>query len=228
MKNAHKTLIIGLFSVAPIALVGQSAHKWSREADAAYRQQDYQTAEAQYRKAQQNGGGSKAQFNSGNAVFMQKRYAEAEKIYAETAEKTTDNALKAHALYNKGNAQFWQKNYSGAVEAYKQALRLHPHDAEAKQNLALAMRYLKKEAEEKAKQQAQKNDQNNPEKQPPTTDKNKSQGEEKPTIAQNQLQKNRENAKEMLKIMDEEERKVQARLKKDKGQAQPNKSGKDW
>ena len=166
--------------------------------------------------------------------------------------KASDKNLKANSLYNKGNAHFWKKDYAQSVDAYKNALRINPNDADAKQNLALAQRFLKKQQEQEKKQQEQQqNDKNKDDKNKNDKDKQGQNPNDKdPQKLGNQQDKNKkdpnkpdqnpnqnpqeqaqqdlkkEDAKRMLQIMDDEERKVQQRLKK--GTPRPARSAKDW
>ena len=56
-----------------------------------------------------------------------------------------DRPLAPFASYNLGNARLAAGDAAGAVEAYKRALRLSPHDADAKVNLEIALREREKE-----------------------------------------------------------------------------------
>jgi Ca-activated chloride channel homolog len=217
-------IILGVF-INVFATEAQSVHKFLRKGDGAYKEGDYKGAEENYRKSLEMQPNAKGSFNLGNAIFKQQRYTDAIKQYDEIIAKSNDNTLKANSLYNKGNAHFWNKEYDKSVEAFKQSLRLNPNDENAKKNLAKAKRQL----QEQQKQQ-QKNQQNQQE---PQQDQKQQQ---QPQDANGQPQQNpqqkasqdlkKEDAKRMLQIMDDEERKVQQRLKK--GKPQPSRSTKDW
>ncbi len=235
-------LILGIF-INISATEAQSVHKFLRKGDGAYREGDYKGAEENYRKSLEMQPNAKGSFNLGNAIFKQQRYTDAIKQYDEIIAKSNDNTLKANSLYNKGNAQFWNREYEKAVESFKQSLRLNPNDENAKKNLAKAKRQLQEQQKQQQKNQQnqQKDKQDNKDKQ----DKNQQQPQEpqqnqkqeqQPQDANGQPQQNpqqkasqdlkKEDAKRMLQIMDDEERKVQQRLKK--GKPQPSRSTKDW
>jgi Ca-activated chloride channel homolog len=248
-------LIIGLILTPSVSGNAQSAHKSLRQGDADFAKGDFKKSEENYRRALEAERSSKASYNLGNAIYNQKRYDEAIQQYEDVAKKTSDKSLKGNSLYNQGNAHFWKKDYAKSIEAYKNALRLNPQDEDAKKNLALAQRFQKKEEEEKKKQQQQNKDdknkdnkddknKNDKDKQPqnpndkdPNKDKNPQDKDKKQPNQPDQNPKQnpqeqaqqdlkKEEAKRMLQIMDDEERKVQQRLKK--GTPRPSRSAKDW
>jgi tetratricopeptide (TPR) repeat protein len=250
MKNA--ALILALLSAPSVFCTAQTPHQSLRAGDADFGKKDFKKSEENYRRAFEADKSSKAGYNLGNAIYNQKRYDEAIKQYDDVIKKTDDKTLKTNSLYNKGNAHFWKQEYPQAVDAYKNALKIDPQDADTKRNLALAQRFLKKQQEEEKKKQDQqqnkdnkddknksdkdKQPQNPNDKDPQKTDNQQDKGKDKPNQpdqnpkqnpqeqAQQDLKK--EEAKRMLQIMDDEERKVQQRLKK--GSPRPSRSAKDW
>jgi Ca-activated chloride channel homolog len=244
--------VISLFFLTlPFSGIAQTAHQSARKGDADFAKNDFKKSEENYRRAFESERSSKTSYNLGNAIYNQKRYDEAIQQYEDVAKKTSDNNLKANSLYNKGNAHFWKKDYAKSVESYKNALRINPHDEDAKKNLALAQRFQKKQEEEQKKQQQNKDNKddknkNDKDKQPQDqNDKNQDKKDDKNQQDKNQKQPNqpdqnpkqspqeqaqqdlkKEEAKRMLQIMDDEERKVQQRLKK--GAPRPSRSTKDW
>jgi Ca-activated chloride channel homolog len=232
--------IIGFlgFLLVQNALLAQSSHKLLRQADRAYKENDFVKSEEIYRKTPTS---ETTQYNLGNTLMQQKRYDDAIFEYNKTVEKTRDKNLKSEALYNRGNAYFWKQDYKMAVADYQQALRLKPSDAQAKRNLVLAKKFLKQQQEEAEKQRQkpasgtpEKAPQNNtpqkpegrtddkPEKNDASAQQNPDQNPDKP--AQQDLKK--EEAKRLLDIMDGEDQKIQQRLKK--GENRPTRSEKDW
>jgi Ca-activated chloride channel homolog len=249
----HSSFII-LF-LGPSVFFAQTAHKMLRKGDSEYLSKDYKAAEENYRKANETERTQKGSFNLGNSIYLQQRYDEAIKHYEDAASRAKNNQLKANALYNKGNAYMWKKDVANAEKAYKEALLLNPNDVDAKRNLALTKK-LKKQQEQEEKNQKgkdpnkdknKKDDKKDPKDDKQNQDKNnpenkdekgneqqqKDQNQQIDQNAQNNRPQNapmqdlkKEDAKRMLQIMDDEERKVQQRLKK--GKAKPSKSDKDW
>ena len=247
-----KNLIVLIFILIKTTTFSQTAHKMLREGDASYKKENYKTAEENYRKSLETQPSSKGDFNLGNAIFKQQRFDDAIKQYDGTANKSSDNSLKSSALYNKGNAHFWKKEYDKAVEAYKESLRLNPKDEDAKMNLAKAKKMVHEQQKQQQKQQNQQNQQQKQKDKKDEQKKNEQQNEQQnqqqqPQDQQQQNQQQnkepdkqpqqnpqqqpqqdlkKEEAKRMLQIMDDEERKVQQRLKK--GKQKPSRSSKDW
>lgn len=166
-----------------------------------YRRQQYADAEKAYRdalqKAPQN---TTAQYNLANAVYRQKRYAEAHGVLKKLNEESKDKAVKAAALYNNGVVYTREKALDASIDAYKAALRLKPDDQQARENLQKALT-------EKKKQEQQKKDQE------------KKRPEKKSSMSQKE-------ADQKLKLLQEKEKRLQERLQKggDKGNSMP----KDW
>ena len=222
---------------AQIPVFTQTAHTLLRKADRNYLNNDYKSAEENYTKAQQAERTDKGDYNLANSIYQQQRYDEAAKQYSDIAVKTQDKNLKFNSLYNKGNAHFWKKEYDKSIDSYKTALRMNPKDSDAKKNLALAQRMLQQQ------QQQQKKDKENQQKNNKNKDKDKKDKQKQEQNQQNQQQNQddkkeqnerpqtqqemkKEQARQILKIMDDEERKVQERLRK--GKPKPSRSTKDW
>lgn len=74
-------------------------------------------------------------FLEANSRYEKGDYAQAEKLYRMIIEYGIQNGS---VYYNLGNAYFKQNQLGEAILAYEKALRLVPHDREAKQNLQLA------------------------------------------------------------------------------------------
>jgi Ca-activated chloride channel homolog len=246
------SLFIALLLTPSVSSTAQTAHQSMRKGDADYAKNDFKKSEEHYRRALDAEKSSKAAYNLGNAIYGQKRYDEAIQQYDDVAKKTNDNQLKFNSFYNKGNAHFWKKEYPKAIESYKNALRINPNDEDAKKNLALAQRMQKKEEEQKKKDEQNKDkdkkddknkkdkDKQNPNENKDDQNKNEDKNQQDKNKQPNQPDQNpkqtpqeqaqqdlkKEEAKRMLQIMDDEERKVQQRLKK--GAPRPSRSTKDW
>jgi Ca-activated chloride channel homolog len=232
-----------LLFLPPSVSEAQTAHQAARQGDKDFTNGKFKEAELNYHRAQEKGRNDQTTYNLGNAIYKQQRYDEALEAYGKIADKTQDKSLKSSSLYNQGNTHFYKNEYEKSIEDYKNALRLNPNDLDAKRNLALAKRLLEKQKQEEEKKKQQQNkDQNkdpnkdknqqNQDKNDQNQDKNQQQNQQNQQQSQqNQQQPNpqdmkKEDAKRMLQIMDDEERKVQQRLQK--GKAQPSRSTKDW
>ncbi|MCC6461195.1 MAG: tetratricopeptide repeat protein [Saprospiraceae bacterium] len=150
------------------ALPAQSAHQSLREGDRHYERAKYREAEDAYRKAaEQAPGKPDVQYNTGNAVYQQGNYADAEKLFEEAAKSTRDPNREADALHNLGNAYLKQQKYKEAVDAYEKSLRSRPGDAQTKVNLQLAKKKRQQQQQEEQKKQDQQNKPNPDPQNPP-------------------------------------------------------------
>jgi Ca-activated chloride channel homolog len=250
-RRINSLLHLGLcFLGISVATIGfsQSAHKHLREGDAAYLRKNYKKAELDYRNAQEAERSYKGSFNLGNSLYMQQRHDDALQIYADVAKRGIDNDMRSQAFYNQGNTHIIKNEYDKAIDAYKQSLRLNPNDEDAKKNLAFAKKMQKKQQQQQQNQD--KNQQQPPQNQPQNEDKNqqpqpqnqdKNQQQQPPPNQpqnqdknqqqqpQNQQPQNmsKDNAERLLQIMDNEDQKVQQRLKKGKP-SKKKPSTKDW
>lgn len=226
----------------------QSNHKNLREGDKSYYQQEYLKAEENYRKALEKDAASvNGNHNLGNALYNQERYEEAAKYFESAALQANDKAKKAMSFHNLGNSYLSQLSGVGnpeqaqellnqSIDAYKQSLKLNPKDEATKYNLAYAQKMQQEMAKQPQQQPQQPNQGNSPppppqdnepqdddnqEKQPPKDEPKPDEQQQKPNDNMT-----KEEAERLIKIMEEEERKVQERMNK-KGQ-KGNSSGKDW
>ena len=241
MKTIHLLLcllvLIGLCFTPSV--MAQTAHSMLRKGDQEYLEKRFADSESNYRKALERKNSAKGQYNLGNAIYQQKRYQEALTRYQNAVKKAGSPADKAAAYHNLGNTYYQLNDLQKSVSAYKEALRLNPADKETKFNLALAQ-HRKKEEEQKKQRSSPDDKQNQPqdqkspsnqgqkpnqdpkEGQKPQQNQGQSQNQEQKSPPPNLSKKEAEN---LLKIMDEEERKVQGKMKKASGKP---KSGKDW
>lgn len=239
-------LLLGNF-----AAFSQTIHKNLRYGDEHYYKESYGESEESYRRAlQQDTNSVNANYNLGNVLYQQERFNEAVNYYAEAAKNAGSETQRANAYHNLGNAnlaqlkglndpQQQQEALNQGVEAYKNALKINPDDKATKYNLAYAQRLMKQmqqnpppqpqngEGEQQEEQEPQDQDENqeNPpqEKQEPNPNEDEKKKQE-PKPKPGEMTK--EEAERLLKIMEEEERKVQSRMNKEKAKANPK--SKDW
>ena len=118
----------------------------------AYRNQDYDAAVEAFQQATfEKPDDPIALHNLGTALYKIGRYKDAAAAFQRSILKG-NIPNKAAAHYNLGNAQFQLRDFTAAIESYKSSLRLDPHDADAKYNLALALQLLKEQQENAAQQ----------------------------------------------------------------------------
>lgn len=221
-KKMKLTLIIAIFSTS---LYSQSAHKNLREGDRLYLQNKTVAAEEEYRKALEKNGSSKAWYNLGNTVYNQGRYEESANNYQQSLANIKNNAQKANAYYNLGNALFQKGNLKGSIDAYKEALRSKPGDLDTQHNLSIALK--KQEKQKQNQQQESKENKEEQEKKEQNNQNTKKQNKPQKEPSENASRKlSKEEAEALLGIMDEEEKKVQSKLRQVGKSNTPLK--KDW
>lgn len=245
----YKGLFLFLLSIMVTPIWSQSNHKNLREGDKSYYQKEYLKAEENYRKALEKDAVSvNGNHNLGNSLYNQKRYEEAAKYFESAALQAADKTEKAMSYHNLGNAYLSQlggvgnqeeaqKFLNKSIDSYKQSLKLNPQDKSTKYNLAYAQKLQEQMAQQPQQQQPQQSQENEgnpppqPEENPSSSDESQNQPPEKeqpkpepqPSSDDNMT---KEEAERLIKIMEEEERKVQQRMNKKGKKNSP--SGKDW
>lgn len=216
-----------------------------RQGNKDYGQGRYAESEIDYRRAlEKTPGMSEAGFNLGNALYKQQRFEEADKAFSELG----GGADKAQVHYNRGNALFQQGKLEEALEQYKESLRHNPDDQQAKFNLAYVKKLLEKEDEnqqdnqdnqdqeqnqddqdQQDQQQDQDQDQQDDNNEQDKDKGDEDQGQEPPPAKQQPQQSNmtREEAEQLLEVMQQNEDKTREKVDAQKVQA-VGASGKNW
>ena len=221
-----------------------------------FAEKKYAEAESEYRISESKSPKkSIASYNLGNAIYRQNQTSEAKYHYAKAMKTARNREEKHQAFHNLGNTLMKDKDYGGAVEAYKNALRNKPSDEETRYNYALAKKMLKdnppkKDDKKKDKDKKDKNkdknkdkdkdkDKKDDKKDGKDKDKDKKDGDKnkdnKDNKDQNQGQPkpqpggiSKQRLENLLDAVNNEEKKVQDKVNKQKAQANPKKAEKDW
>jgi len=243
-----KHLIISLIFIAiTFFAYGQKERKYIRQGNKLYHLAignsdstgidsiNFVKAEDKYRIAlEKRPDDFKAAYNIGNAQFKQKLMADAAAQFEEVITTATTKDDKAKAYFNYGDALLGQQKLEESIEAFKNALRNNPKDMEAKYNLEFA----RKMKEQHQQQQQQNKDQNQDQDQDKNQDqKNKDQqnkdqqnkNQDQQQQQQQQPKISRQNAEQMLKALQNDEKDTQEKVKK--AQAEKAKSSRpeiDW
>lgn len=160
LKIGVLAFILSVFSVHaqqenPKKLKKES-DRYIYEAQEALSENDYASAEAEYRKAiAKDPSNTVAKYNMGNLYYGKENTVSAENRLKQAAKIAESKSEKHQIYHNLGNSYMQKKDYSSAVEAYKNALRNDPSDDETRYNLALA-----KQKEEEEQKNGQGQDQN--------------------------------------------------------------------
>jgi Ca-activated chloride channel family protein len=95
------------------------------------------------------------QYNTGNALYMQKQFGRALESYQRSY--SPDTTLTGKMLYNRANTFLKQGRFDEAIESYLQSLQYLPDDEDARHNLELAL--AAKEQQQQQQQQPKSGDQ---------------------------------------------------------------------
>ncbi len=233
-----KTKLVGIvllsFMLLTTLMQGQSAHSDLRIADDEYDKENYVVAEEMYRNAVVKEPSAQAKFNLGNTLFKQERFEEASKEFQQAVNLSNDTVFRAKALYNKGNSLLQQGDLAESLKSYKRSLLLNPNDEDAKRNFMLAMQ-KKQEQEQQQQQNDEENkdqenkdqQQNNQDSNPPPDEGDQPEQNEEQTQQEEQNEQkeenkpkpedsemNREEAEQLLQIIENTDSYVQKKIKK--------------
>lgn len=231
MKIKALIVFISLFSVFSLS-AQKAVRKNIKQGNRSYNEQKYEQAASHYEEALKiNPNALEPNYNLGNTLYRQEKWDEsiAQQNHYLQLEKENPEKVSS-AWHNIGNALLHKKELEKSMEAYKMALRINPNDDETRYNLAVVQKMIN-DQEEEEQQQDQKQDQNqNDQPQPPEPQDKPKQPEEQTEPEQ----MSRENARQILQAIEQDEKETQQRLNEMKAeerrkQAQENRQqNKDW
>ena len=226
----------------------QAERKFIRKGNKLFSDSSYVDAEVLYRKALDKAPNSLgANANLGSSLYKQQKFADATKLFLGAAQSSKEKADISKNYYNLGNSLFKENKLQESIEAYKQALRNNPNDEDARHNLSYVQKLQKQQQnQQQDKKQDKKDDKNrddqknkdsqqNKDKQENKQDKKEDQpkedeqqkGEDKKPAQQNKISP--QQAEQMLKALENDERKLQQKMKEQKASQNQNINIlKDW
>jgi Ca-activated chloride channel family protein len=227
------------------SLNAQSDRKYIRQGNREYEKSKYSDSEILYRKAaDKNKNDADALFNTGAALYKQKKFEDAGKEFVQNENMNEDRRKKSEALYNLGNSFLKANKFKESIEAYENSLKLNPGNPEAKYNLAYAQDMLKQQQQQQQQQQKQnQQQQQNKDKNDKDKDKNKKEQnndkqDQNQQNQQNQNQQNQQNqqqqgiskddAERLLNALANEEKNVQEKVKLAKAAKEKVRTLKNW
>jgi len=230
----HKHIHIIIIFFFSINLFGQdeSYNKHLYDGNINY-DNDFLLAENSYRKAISiNSSKIKAPYNLSNKYYEEELYDEALIRQAEALKNAKSNNEKHRINHNIGNILMKKDLCKEALEAYKNALRNNPNDDETRYNLSLAKlcaddqnKNNDKKDENKDDQRDQKDDQQKDDQQKDDQQKDKKNN---PSKDRGSAKLSPEQIKNLLKAMNNEENKVQAKINENKQKGVKIVTEKDW
>jgi tetratricopeptide (TPR) repeat protein len=227
-----------VLAAAAVLLAGgpayaQSVRSLVNQGNGLYRDQKFNDAEVDYRKAlEKEEGLVQGHFNLGNALHKQGKFDEAVKEYEEAMGKAQETDTKAYAHYNVGNSRMKEQKFEDAVRSYVETLKLKPSDEEARYNLSYALEKLKVQQQQQQQQNKQKQNQDKNKQQQkdqqkePRQQPDKQQAQQRPQSGQQEKKISRADAERILAVLKNAEKDVQKKLHA--RQAVRPKTDKDW
>ncbi|RZJ68111.1 MAG: tetratricopeptide repeat protein [Flavobacterium sp.] len=256
MKNAITfALILCCAIVSAQEEVKEEKDKFLPEGNNAFEKKDYLEAEADYRVSQSKFRKKAiSSYNLGNSIYAMKHPSEAKYAYGNAIKNATTRPEKHKAYHNLGNALMQEKDYQNAVQAFKNALINNPSDEETRYNYALAKQKLKenpppppkKNDKDKNKDKQDKKDDKGGDKDKKQNDKqdekekdNKDKGQNKQDGGDQKQPEQKPQPKpgsgisgqrmdNLLDAVNNEEKKVQDKVKARQVKGKPVQTEKDW
>lgn len=226
-----KTLycIIALCLSSVVNICAQNDRQLIRQGNRLFRSQEYEKAEAAYRKAiAANSNNPEAHYNLGCALMAQQKDSAAVNALENSAKLQQDRNRRAQAFHNIGVICQQKKMFSEAAKAYKESLRNNPKDDETRYNLALCMKQIKNQPKQQQQQQKKQQDKNNKnnkqDKEKNKNENNKDQQKQK----QQDEKMSKDNAEQLLNAAMQQEKATQQKLKKAQNQPRNSNHLKNW
>jgi Ca-activated chloride channel family protein len=160
-RQVRKLLLVTLVGLLLVGCATEDrARQLNREGNAAYDAGDYQSALDRYREAQVESPDESAYiYNGGNALHRLRQFDRAVTESQRAAASGTDD-VRFRAYYALGNHYVRQDKLREARDAYKNALKVIPHDLDAKFNLEVVQRRLDEQQRQREQQQQEQRQQN--------------------------------------------------------------------
>ncbi|MBE0641566.1 MAG: tetratricopeptide repeat protein [Bacteroidales bacterium] len=204
-------------------LIAQSGNSELRKGNKAYSRSDFAAAELLYRKAaDKNPEDQRAIFNLGTSLYRQDNFDDAATHFSGGAATLESMEDRSYAYHNLGNAMVKTGKLKEAVEAYKNALRVNPHNEDARFNLAWVQRQMRREQEQQQEQEQEQEQQQEQQQQQQQQEQKQEQQSRKPQ------QINKEDAERMLQALKNEEQRTLDKVQQKKVPAERRKTDKDW
>lgn len=239
INTSIKISVFYILLIIPVAAFGQAEKKYVRQGNREFEKNKFSESEISYRKAlDKNKTYPDAVFNTGDALYKQKKFEDAGKQFSENSTMNEDRSKKAASLYNLGNSLLMAKKVQESIEAYKSSLKVRPDNMEAKYNLAYAQDLLKQQQQQQQQQQnqdknkddqknKQKNDKENKDNQ--NKDNQKQQNNDQDQQQQQQQQTiSKEDAERLLNAIANDEKNVQEKVKLAKAAKEKVRTLKNW
>lgn len=217
--------IMLLLFLMPTSTSAQANRKLLREGNRAYKQEKYEQAELNYRRAlQADSTDFRGQYNLASSLYRQEKYDEAASHYMQAlAAPEISDIRRAKALHNAGNSmvkagleneQQGMQYFQQAVKTYQDALKLDPKNDDTRYNLAYARRLLQ-QAQQQQQQQQQGSGNNQQNKDQQQNQQQQGNNQNNQDQQQNQQQQNQQDQQQQNNQQQQKQAKPQQQRKQD-------------
>jgi Ca-activated chloride channel family protein len=228
MKGFLLAFFVCFWFLIPGTLYAQGERKYIRQGNKEYFDDAYDQSEIKYRKALEKDLSSyEGNFNLGDALYKQQKYEDASRRFVDIAGKQSSSKDLGKIYYNLGNSLLQSGKVEESIEAYKNALRNNPDDLEAKHNLAYAMNLLQKQQQQQQQQQNQNQD-NKDKQNEQKQDQDKQNQQQQQQQEQQKDKISEEDARRLLEALQQDEKQLQEKLKKQMARSQRVVVLKEW
>ena len=218
-----KTVATMMLLLVAMSMSAQTDRHYVRQGNKQFRGVDYANAEVSYRKAlEKNDRNPQARYNLGNSLLAQNKDSAAVTEFEKAAKAESNPLRKSQAYHNLGVICQRHQMFGEAIEAYKNSLRLNPHDDETRYNLELCKR------QQKQQQQNQQNKQNKDNQDKKDKEKQDQQQQQQQKQQKQEPKMSKENAEQLLNAAMQQEKQTQERMKKAQQQPQRRNVQKNW
>lgn len=243
--NGYTILIVLLFS--SITIFSQQEKKFIIEGNKNYENKKYVEAENSYKQGLiKNKDSYKSAFNLGDAYYQQGKYEEAAEQFQMLTHKATSKDTLSKAYHNLGNSLLQSKKYEEGINAYKNALKNNPNDEDSRYNLAYAQKMLQQQQQQNKDNKDKKDDKENKDNKD-NKNQDKKEDEKKDKDKKNEDKDNKDNkddknkeqekqqgqiskedAQRLLDALQNDEKNLQDKKKKEKAKGVKVDIEKDW
>lgn len=242
-KNKINFTILMLSLLYSLSIFSQKEKKFIIEGNKNYENKKFVEAEKNYKQGlTKNKDSYKSAFNLGDAYYQQGKYEEAAEQFQMLTHKATSKDTLSKAYHNLGNSLIQSKKYQEGINAYKNALKNNPNDEDTRYNLAYAQKMLQQQQQQNKDDKNDKNNKDDKEnkdnKDNKENDKKDKQNENKEN-KDNKNEKNKEQEKQqgqiskedaqrLLDALQNDEKNLQDKMKKEKAKGIRVDIEKDW
>ena len=257
MKKIYRTFLFLFISTNILSqdnIVDKISNNLTLDGNLEYANKKLIEAEAFYRTAiSKDSMNNIASYNMANSFYESGLKAEAINEYKSSILKSRNKQDLHKSYHNLGDVYMQNEDYQNAVNSFKKALLNNPSDDETRYNYALAKELLKndknkkdkdkkedkkkddkkddKKKDDKKKDDKKKDDKKKDDKKKDDKKKDDKKKDDKKNKKENKPKPNQispEQLKNLLKAMNNEEKKVQDKVNKNKIKGIPVKNKKDW